>query len=150
MHRGSACSLRHSSPPRRMSCSRPTAMTLVLPRHSCRKGVQTTATKEPFRVKKAKKDNQEGEAAEEGDSVLFFAADGRLHARSAAVLHTGACLGSPWSELSSAGLAVHKWVPGAAAALDVLYDVVGKRRVLWFGSKETCRIPTAAERRRFL
>mmetsp|Transcript_72166 Transcript_72166/g.145187 ORF Transcript_72166/g.145187 Transcript_72166/m.145187 type:complete len:413 (-) Transcript_72166:140-1378(-) len=117
----------------------------LLPQRRADNGDQGT-----FPGKKAKKDNQEGEAAEEGDSVLFFAADGRLHARSAAVLHTGACLGSPWSELSSAGLAVHKWVPGAAAALDVLYDVVGKRRVLWFGSKETCRIPTAAERRRFL
>jgi predicted DCC family thiol-disulfide oxidoreductase YuxK len=92
------------------------------------------------------------EAAEdkEEDSVLLLAPDGRLHARSAAALHIGASLGLPWSLLSGLGLAVHGNVPGAAFALDAAYDYVGRRRLAWFGSKETCRIPTPAERQRFL
>lgn len=33
---------------------------------------------------------------------------------------------------------------------DALYRVVARNRYRWFGKRETCRLPTPAERRRFL
>lgn len=48
------------------------------------------------------------------------------------------------------------WVAGTALWLipkplrDWGYDVVASHRYRWFGKKETCRLPTSAERARFL
>jgi predicted DCC family thiol-disulfide oxidoreductase YuxK len=33
---------------------------------------------------------------------------------------------------------------------DVIYRWVGSNRYVWFGRKESCRMPTAAEKERFL
>ncbi len=35
-------------------------------------------------------------------------------------------------------------------ACDFIYDLIAKNRYRFFGQKETCRLPTAAERSRFL
>ena len=63
--------------------------------------------------------------------------------RSAAVLKIVAALGWPWR-----ALAVFGWVP--VGLRDALYDFVAARRFRWFGRKDACRLPSAAERARFL
>ena len=85
----------------------------------------------------------------EMDSVLVLTPDGRLHERSTAALQAGAglngLLGASLSTLSTVGMAV---VP--TFLMDPFYDYVGQNRYKWFGQKGTCRVPTPAERRRFL
>jgi predicted DCC family thiol-disulfide oxidoreductase YuxK len=89
-------------------------------------------------------------AAEEGtqDSVLLLTPDGTLHQRASAALRCGAALAWPWNWLAQAGLAAAAVLPNAA--LDKAYNYIGRNRYKWFGRKETCRIPTAAERWRFM
>ena len=79
-----------------------------------------------------------------GDSVLVLAPDGRLHERSSAALHVGLTLDWPWPLLASLGFLVPLQVR------DAIYDWVGRHRYHWFGKRDTCRLPTASERRRFL
>ena len=85
----------------------------------------------------------------EMDSVLVLTPDGQLHERSTAALQAGAGLsglvGTLLSTLSTVSMTV---VP--TFLMDPLYGFVGRNRYKWFGQKETCRVPTPEERRRFL
>lgn len=63
--------------------------------------------------------------------------------RSAAVLRVAALLGFPYS-LLRIGRIIPRFIR------DAMYDFVAKRRHSWFGKREACRLPTAAERERFL
>lgn len=77
------------------------------------------------------------------DSVLLLDADG-LHARSEAARRIARQLTLPW-----------RWVGTLSGVVprglrDALYDVVARNRRRWFGRRETCAIPTAAQRARFL
>ena len=76
------------------------------------------------------------------DSMVLIAG-GRCHRHSTAALEIVRRLGLPWSILWA--LAV---VPPPLR--DVVYDFVAARRYRWFGKLDTCRLPTAAERERFL
>ena len=76
------------------------------------------------------------------DSVILIV-DGRVFQRSSAVLQILRRLGFPWSLLWPAVL-----IP--AHVRDAMYDAVAKRRYRWFGRTASCRVPTAAERTRFL
>ena len=78
------------------------------------------------------------------DTVLVLTPDGGLHEKSAAALQAGLVLPMPWRGLAQLGL----WVP--AKLLDLGYSFVGQNRYRWFGRKETCRVPTPAERHHFL
>jgi len=80
----------------------------------------------------------------EDDSVLLLTADGKLHDNSAAALRVGAELRWPLSWLGNLGLAV------PSSLRDAVYAYVGRRRYAWFGKSSTCRLPTPAERSRFL
>ena len=80
----------------------------------------------------------------EDDSVLLLAADGELYEGSTAALHAGAALSWPLSWLALLGLAV------PSPLRDATYRFVGRRRYVWFGRSDTCRLPTPAERLRFL
>lgn len=82
--------------------------------------------------------------ASSGDSVLLLAADGRLHEKSAAALRCGLALDWPWPLLAAVGLAL------PARMRDALYDWVARKRYIWFGRSDMCRLPSADERRRFL
>lgn len=68
---------------------------------------------------------------------------GRLYERSDAVLRVWRRLGFPWSLL-----AVGVIVPRPLR--DALYGFVARRRYGWFGKRDACRVPTPAERERFL
>jgi len=70
----------------------------------------------------------------DGDAVLV---------RSDAVLRMLGLLGFPFSLV-----VVFRVVPRAVR--DAVYDFLARNRIRWFGRRETCRVPTAEERGRFL
>jgi predicted DCC family thiol-disulfide oxidoreductase YuxK len=76
------------------------------------------------------------------DSVVLVCC-GRVYRESAAALRVLAELGLPWS-LAAAGLAVPR------PLRDAVYRFVARRRYAWFGRRDACRVPTPAERARFL
>ncbi len=63
--------------------------------------------------------------------------------RSDAVLRMLALLGFPFS---LAGIA--RVIPRGLR--DAVYDFVARNRIKWFGRRDTCRVPTADERGKFL
>lgn len=77
-----------------------------------------------------------------GESILVVEGE-RVWRESAAVLEICRRLGGIWSVA-----AVGRLVP--AALRDRLYRFIAVRRYRWFGRRETCRLPTAEERGRFL
>ncbi len=64
--------------------------------------------------------------------------------RSAAVVSVGQYLGGVWRVLS----VLLRFLP--LSVRDYAYDVFARRRFQWFGRRESCRIPSAAERERFI
>ncbi len=78
------------------------------------------------------------------DTVLVLGADGLLRAKSDAALRAGKALGGVWRLLATVASVVPLGIR------DRVYDFVGRNRYRWFGRKETCRLPTLDERRRFL
>jgi predicted DCC family thiol-disulfide oxidoreductase YuxK len=76
-------------------------------------------------------------------SVVFEDAKGQIYTRSAAALRAIAELGGSYR-----AILIFLGVP--ALLRDWLYDFIATRRYSWFGKRETCRLPTAAERARFL
>ena len=76
------------------------------------------------------------------DSIVLIVG-GRYYRYSTAALEIVRRLGPPWSMLWA--LAV---VPPPIR--DVVYDFVTARRYRWFGKLDQCRLPTAAERERFV
>jgi len=74
----------------------------------------------------------------------FFLLDERgLHERSDAVLATCRHLGGSWALFGLLGVVPRE-------ILDEGYRFIARNRYQWFGQHETCRIPTAEERGRFL
>lgn len=78
-----------------------------------------------------------------GWQTLVLVADGQQYRRSDAALQIAKRLGWPWRA------AMLFWLVPRPLR-DWAYDFVAKRRMAWFGQKETCRLPTPAERARFL
>ena len=78
------------------------------------------------------------------DTVLVLGADGVLRSQSDAALRAGEALGGGWRVLALASRIVPRPIR------NVVYNYVGRNRYKWFGQQETCRIPTAEERRHFL
>jgi predicted DCC family thiol-disulfide oxidoreductase YuxK len=68
---------------------------------------------------------------------------GDVLVRSDAVLRVWRRLGFPFSLL-----AAFRIVPRPLR--DAVYSFIARRRYAWFGKRETCRVPTPAERARFL
>lgn len=69
--------------------------------------------------------------------------DGGARVKSDAALRIFALLGAPWSWLCVGRLVARSW-------RDAVYDWVARNRLRWFGVREVCLAPTAAERDRFL
>lgn len=76
------------------------------------------------------------------DSVMLFV-DGELLVRSDAALAISTYLKRPYAY----GI-IFKYVPKILR--DSVYNLIAKNRYRWFGKKETCRVPSADERERFL
>lgn len=83
-----------------------------------------------------------GYAAEDVSTVFLFQ-DGKMYERSEAALRVARQLGFPWSMLW-VGMIFPKFIR------DSVYKWIARNRYRWFGEKETCRLPTPAERARFL
>jgi predicted DCC family thiol-disulfide oxidoreductase YuxK len=67
----------------------------------------------------------------------------RVYTKSAAALRIARELDKPWRFLT-----VLRIVPSGLR--DRLYDWIARHRYSWFGKKDTCRIPTDAEKELFL
>lgn len=76
------------------------------------------------------------------DTVIYLR-DGMLHTRSSAAIRILMDTGGAWRALGIL------WVIPRPLR-DLLYNAVANNRYKWFGKKETCRLPTPAERARFL
>lgn len=76
------------------------------------------------------------------DSLVLLDAHG-MHLRSTAAIRAVEHLGGGWR-----GMALLRWIPGVLR--DAVYGRVARHRYRWFGKKESCRLPSPAERERFL
>jgi predicted DCC family thiol-disulfide oxidoreductase YuxK len=76
-------------------------------------------------------------------TVMVAAADGRLLKRSAAVFHVLGRLSGAWKIIALFRLLPH-------GLTDFVYDQIARRRLRWFGSLDTCRLPSPEERARFM
>jgi predicted DCC family thiol-disulfide oxidoreductase YuxK len=81
-------------------------------------------------------------AALEVSSVALWAG-GRLFRESGAALRALALMGGPW-RLVLALLVIPPFLRDGA------YEWIARNRYRWFGERKACRMPTAAERDRFL
>jgi len=75
-------------------------------------------------------------------SVLLVEGD-RVYARSDALLRIAARLRFPWPLAGAFG-----WLPRRLR--DAAYDLIARNRGRWFGTLESCPVPSAQERDRFL
>jgi predicted DCC family thiol-disulfide oxidoreductase YuxK len=75
-------------------------------------------------------------------TVVLVERDG-WSVRSTAAIRMARRLGFPWA-LAVVALAV------PAAIRDLVYGVIAKNRLRWFGQRDTCRLPTPDEAGRFL
>ena len=80
---------------------------------------------------------------EGGAGSIILAENGVVLLRSAAVLRMLSLLGFPFSLA-----AVFRLIPGALR--DFVYDWIARNRLKWFGQRQACRLPSPAERHRFL
>jgi predicted DCC family thiol-disulfide oxidoreductase YuxK len=76
------------------------------------------------------------------DSVMLYV-DGKLLVRSDAIIAICTYLKRPYAYGT-----IFKYVPKGLR--DSVYRLIAKNRYQWFGKKETCRVPSAEERERFL
>ncbi len=78
------------------------------------------------------------------DSLVVIDPGGTVHRSSSAALCVARALRSPWPALAAAGALVPR------PLRDLVYAWVARNRHAWFGSRQSCRAPSAEERRRFL
>lgn len=76
-------------------------------------------------------------------STVFLYENGKMYERSDAALRVARKLGFPWS-IAWVGMILPRGLR------DGIYKWIARNRYRWFGQKETCRLPTPAERARFL
>jgi len=82
--------------------------------------------------------------ADKEDLRSVYLWDGqKVYGKSDAALRVLARLGGPWS-FSRYLLAIPRFFR------DGVYDIVAQNRYHWFGKHDTCRLPAADERERFL
>jgi predicted DCC family thiol-disulfide oxidoreductase YuxK len=78
-----------------------------------------------------------------GQWSMIYVDEAGVHDQSDASLEVYRRLGGIWWLLSLAQL-VPRWIRNPA------YRVLARNRYRWFGKRDTCRLPTAAEKARFL
>lgn len=78
------------------------------------------------------------------NQAVILIDEGRIYLGSTAALKIGQELKFPWSVLSSLGLFVPTFLS------DWVYSQIARHRYQWFGKKDSCMIPTAELRSRFI
>jgi len=68
---------------------------------------------------------------------------GQVFTKSTAALKIAKCLSGPWPLLM-----IFLIVPRLIR--DGIYDFIARRRYRWMGKRDTCRVPSSAERERFV
>lgn len=76
------------------------------------------------------------------DTVLLIE-NGQLYTKMKASLKIIIGMGGIW-RVAALGLLLPKFLANP------LYDVIARNRIKWFGARDTCRLPTANEKTRFL
>lgn len=94
-------------------------------------------------LKKAGFYNETNVFSENSMNTVVLLADGNVFKKSDAALEIARRLGGFWSVFY-----FFKILPRPVR--DFFYDLVARNRYRFFGKKETCRLPTSAERARFL
>ena len=84
-----------------------------------------------------------GDPGDVDPTTIVLEEDGVVFERSTAALRIISALGGLWGLAAVLG-----WVPRFLR--DAAYDWVARHRYGWFGKRETCRLPTPAERAVFL
>jgi len=74
---------------------------------------------------------------------MVYVDESGIYDESDASLQVYRRLGGPWWLLSLARF-IPRWIRNPA------YRIIARNRYRWFGKRETCRIPSAAEKARFL
>lgn len=75
--------------------------------------------------------------------TMVLVEPGRVSVRSTAALRVARHLRAPWSWAFA-------WLIVPRPLRDLVYRVVARNRLRWFGERETCRVPTPELRARFL
>lgn len=78
-----------------------------------------------------------------GNWSMVYVDERGIHDQSDASLEVYRRLGGPWWLLSLARF-IPRWIRNP------VYRVIARNRYRWFGKRETCRIPSAEEKARFL
>lgn len=76
-------------------------------------------------------------------STVFLYKNGKLYKKSTAALHIARALRFPW-------FLFYAFILIPSPIRDIVYDFIARNRYKWFGKKETCRMPSPAERTKFL
>lgn len=76
------------------------------------------------------------------DSIVVID-EGRVYRKSEAALHVARGLDAPWRFVSMLSV-----LPRGLC--DRVYDWIARHRYAWFGKRDTCRIPSDAEKQLFL
>jgi len=84
-----------------------------------------------------------GKNPDDLDTVYVLTDDGRLLSKARAIFFALAQLGFPWSLVAIFGV-----LP--TVVVDWFYDRVAKNRYRLWGKRDSCRLPSADERARFL
>ncbi|MGB3948031.1 MAG: thiol-disulfide oxidoreductase DCC family protein [Bacteroidia bacterium] len=74
---------------------------------------------------------------------FIYIDDGKLYTRSSAALRVAKELNFPW-KLMFGFIVVPSFIR------NFVYDIIAKNRYKWFGKRESCMIPTAELKQRFL
>jgi predicted DCC family thiol-disulfide oxidoreductase YuxK len=80
---------------------------------------------------------------DDAPSVYLVEEDGRVSTRSTAALRIARRLRFPW-------WMAYAFIVAPRPLRDAVYDFIARNRYRWFGKSDTCRLPTAQERARFL
>jgi predicted DCC family thiol-disulfide oxidoreductase YuxK len=76
-------------------------------------------------------------------STVIVLVDGQVYTKSLAVLLVFRAMGSPWKIFW-----LFRYLPQFLR--DAVYDFIAARRLIWFGEREVCRLPTEKEKGRLL
>lgn len=97
----------------------------------------------PFQSKYGQSIINHGSENENSDKTVFYLRENQLYKKSTAALYILKDLGGAYSLLF-----VFIIVPRFLR--DFVYSVISRNRYKWFGKKDSCRIPNAEEKNRFL